>query len=97
MIVLVFYVNMSTNVNFYVNEFQFCLLTSSLWSLLQADPALPFDILLTTYELAVLDAKFLSRLCWRYCIIDEAQRLKNSATVSLAYRHLLIHCTNIFK
>ncbi|BBN06231.1 chromodomain-helicase-DNA-binding protein 1-like [Marchantia polymorpha subsp. ruderalis] len=53
----------------------------------RADPALPFDILLTTYELAVLDAKFLSRLCWRYCIIDEAQRLKNSATV--LYRTLL--------
>ncbi|CAM6097680.1 unnamed protein product [Calypogeia fissa] len=47
----------------------------------RSDPALPFDILLTTYELAVLDVKFLSRFRWRYSIIDEAQRLKNPSTV----------------
>ncbi|KAL2633919.1 hypothetical protein R1flu_005398 [Riccia fluitans] len=51
------------------------------------DPALPFDVLLTTYELAVLDASFLSRHRWRYCIVDEAQRLKNSSTV--LYRTLM--------
>ncbi|KAL3693838.1 hypothetical protein R1sor_007489 [Riccia sorocarpa] len=51
------------------------------------DPALPFDVLLTTYELVVLDAWFLSRHRWRYCIVDEAQRLKNASTV--LYRTLM--------
>lgn len=45
------------------------------------DPSLPFDVLLTTYELAMIDMAFLSRFRWRYTIIDEAQRLKNSTSV----------------
>lgn len=48
---------------------------------LQADPDLPFDVLLTTYELAMADATFLNRMHWRYAIIDEAQRLKNASSV----------------
>ncbi|GBG89140.1 hypothetical protein CBR_g48847 [Chara braunii] len=45
------------------------------------DPCLPFHVLLTTYELAMVDAEFLSRFQWRYVIIDEAQRLKNPNSV----------------
>ena len=48
---------------------------------LQADPDLPFDVLLTTYELVMADATFLNRMHWRYAIIDEAQRLKNASSV----------------
>lgn len=55
--------------------------------LLQADPELPFDVLLTTYELAIADVTFLSRMHWRYGIIDEAQRLKNANSVCVFCRN----------
>ena len=48
---------------------------------LQANPELSFDVLLTTYELALADVKFLSRIRWCYAIVDEAQRLKNANSV----------------
>ncbi|KAK1306648.1 putative chromatin-remodeling complex ATPase chain [Acorus calamus] len=38
---------------------------------------LPFDVLLTTYDLALLDQDFLSQIPWQYAVIDEAQRVKN--------------------
>ncbi|KAL3649421.1 putative helicase chr10 [Castilleja foliolosa] len=44
-------------------------------------PTLPFDVLLTTYDIALIDQDFLSQFPWRYAIIDEAQRLKNSSSV----------------
>lgn len=44
----------------------------------RANPELPFDVLLTTYELAMADVTFLSRMRWCYAIVDEAQRLKNA-------------------
>ncbi|KAG2672184.1 hypothetical protein I3760_13G028600 [Carya illinoinensis] len=42
---------------------------------------LPFDILLTTYEIALMDQDFLSQIPWQYSVIDEAQRLKNPSSV----------------
>ncbi|XP_051122265.1 probable helicase CHR10 isoform X2 [Andrographis paniculata] len=44
-------------------------------------PALPFDVLLTTYDIALIDQDFLSQFVWDYAIIDEAQRLKNPSSV----------------
>ncbi|XP_019188894.1 PREDICTED: probable helicase CHR10 isoform X2 [Ipomoea nil] len=44
-------------------------------------PSLPFDVLLTTYEIALIDQEFLSQVPWHYVIIDEAQRLKNTSSV----------------
>lgn len=44
----------------------------------QKDPDLDFDILITSYELAMNDAEFLRKFRWRYLIVDEAHRLKNS-------------------
>ncbi|CAH9112666.1 unnamed protein product [Cuscuta epithymum] len=49
-------------------------------------PSLPFDVLLTTYDIALVDQEFLSQVPWHYAIIDEAQRLKN--THSVLYRVL---------
>ncbi|RVW97097.1 putative helicase CHR10 [Vitis vinifera] len=43
--------------------------------------ALPFDLLLTTYDIALMDQHFLSQIPWHYAIIDEAQRLKNPSSV----------------
>ncbi|PKA64154.1 Putative chromatin-remodeling complex ATPase chain [Apostasia shenzhenica] len=40
-----------------------------------------FDVLLTTYDVALLDKDFLSQVPWHFAIIDEAQRLKNSSSV----------------
>ncbi|KAL6569317.1 putative helicase chr10 [Orobanche minor] len=44
-------------------------------------PTLPFDVLLTTYDIALIDQDFLSQFSWHYAIIDEAQRLKNPSSV----------------
>lgn len=44
-------------------------------------PSLPFDVLLTTYDIALIDQEFLSQVPWHYTIIDEAQRLKNTSSV----------------
>ncbi|KAI8024668.1 putative helicase CHR10 [Camellia lanceoleosa] len=41
----------------------------------------PFDVLLTTYDIALMDQDFLSQIPWHYAIIDEAQRLKNPSSV----------------
>ncbi|CAN4125914.1 unnamed protein product [Withania somnifera] len=43
--------------------------------------SLPFDVLLTTYDIVLLDEDFLSQVPWHYAIIDEAQRLKNPSSV----------------
>uniref|UniRef100_A0A803KYM7 Helicase CHR10 n=1 Tax=Chenopodium quinoa TaxID=63459 RepID=A0A803KYM7_CHEQI len=44
-------------------------------------PSLHFDVLLTTYDIALIDQDFLSQFQWHYTVIDEAQRLKNSSSV----------------
>ncbi|XP_078448119.1 SNF2 domain-containing protein / helicase domain-containing protein isoform X1 [Wolffia australiana] len=41
----------------------------------------PFDVLLTTYDIAIMDQHFLSQVPWKFCVIDEAQRLKNPSSV----------------
>ncbi|ONK56377.1 uncharacterized protein A4U43_C10F7830 [Asparagus officinalis] len=46
-----------------------------------AHPELPFDVLLTTYDIALLDQDFLCQIRWHYTVIDEAQRLKNPSSV----------------
>ncbi|KAL4562871.1 hypothetical protein LXL04_026902 [Taraxacum kok-saghyz] len=43
--------------------------------------SLPFDVLLTTYDIALIDQDFLSQIPWSYAVIDEAQRLKNPSSV----------------
>lgn len=47
--------------------------------------SLPFDVLLTTYDIALIDQDFLSQIPWQYAIIDEAQRLKNPSSVCFRY------------
>ncbi|KAK9911110.1 hypothetical protein M0R45_035033 [Rubus argutus] len=47
---------------------------SDVWSL-------PFDVLLTTYDMVLADQDFLSQIPWNYAVIDEAQRLKNPSSV----------------
>ncbi|XP_042055983.1 probable helicase CHR10 [Salvia splendens] len=44
-------------------------------------PSFPFDVLLTTYDIALIDQDFLSQFPWHYAIVDEAQRLKNHSSV----------------
>ena len=56
---------------------------------------LSFDVLLTTYDIALMDQNFLSQIPWHYAIIDEAQRLKNPSSVSSSvlknvFKHRLI-------
>ncbi|CAB4299818.1 unnamed protein product [Prunus armeniaca] len=43
--------------------------------------SLPFDVLLTTYDMVLADQDFLSQIPWGYAVIDEAQRLKNPNSV----------------
>ncbi|CAD6209064.1 unnamed protein product [Miscanthus lutarioriparius] len=42
---------------------------------------LPFDVLMTTYDIALMDQDFLSQIPWHYAVIDEAQHLKNPSSV----------------
>ncbi|XP_068650407.1 probable helicase CHR10 isoform X2 [Aristolochia californica] len=42
---------------------------------------LPFDVLLTTYDIVLLDQDFLSQIPWHYAVLDEAQRLKNPSSL----------------
>lgn len=42
---------------------------------------LPFDVLMTTYDIALMDQDFLSQIPWHFAVIDEAQRLKNPSSV----------------
>ncbi|KAI4967368.1 hypothetical protein ZWY2020_028337, partial [Hordeum vulgare] len=37
-----------------------------------------FPIIITSYEMAMSDAKFLARYKWKYVVVDEGHRLKNS-------------------
>ncbi|KAL8142228.1 hypothetical protein V2J09_015260 [Rumex salicifolius] len=41
----------------------------------------PFDVLLTTYDIALVDQDFLCQFPWHFTVIDEAQRLKNPSSV----------------
>ncbi|PNT78386.1 hypothetical protein BRADI_1g78440v3, partial [Brachypodium distachyon] len=50
---------------------------------------LPFDVMLTSYDIALMDQDFLSQIPWLYVVIDEAQRLKNPS--SLLYNVLKEH------
>jgi SNF2 family DNA or RNA helicase len=40
------------------------------------DPNLEFDVLVTSFELALKDVHFLKIIPFKLCIIDEAHRLK---------------------
>ena len=46
-------------------------------------------MLLTTYDIALVDQDFLSQIPWQYAVIDEAQRLKNPNSVCF---HLCLSC-----
>lgn len=41
----------------------------------------PWDVCVTTYEVANAERKTLSKFAWKYLVIDEAHRLKNDASL----------------
>lgn len=55
-----------------------------------------FNVIVTTYEMLIADAKFFHTIKWKYCIVDEAHRLKNRASKltgeikKLHYYHLTL-------
>jgi SWI/SNF-related matrix-associated actin-dependent regulator of chromatin subfamily A member 5 len=49
----------------------------------------PFDVLITTYEVLIIEKAALRKRDWRYMLIDEAHRIKNENSVlSQAVRYL---------
>ncbi|CAA7050656.1 unnamed protein product [Microthlaspi erraticum] len=56
-------------------------LRKSMYEKIYKGSLLPFDVLLTTYDIALMDQDFLSQIPWQYAVIDEAQRLKNPNSV----------------
>lgn len=48
---------------------------------LQEVLAMKFNVLVTTYEFVMFDRSKLSRIDWKYIIIDEAQRMKDRDSV----------------
>jgi len=41
----------------------------------------PFDVVITTYEMAIIEKSTLKKYSWRYLIIDEAHRIKNENSI----------------
>ncbi|KAL1919122.1 uncharacterized protein VTP21DRAFT_2504 [Calcarisporiella thermophila] len=41
----------------------------------------PFHVLITSYQLVVVDEKYFQRVKWQYMILDEAQAIKSSSSV----------------
>ena len=39
-----------------------------------------FDVLITSYELCIIEKPHLRKISWRYIVIDEAHRIKNEAS-----------------
>ena len=53
----------------------------------------PFHVLVTSYQLVVLDAQYIQKIRWQYMILDEAQAIKSSQ--SSRWKSLLgFHCRN---
>ncbi|CAN6821516.1 unnamed protein product [Brassica oleracea] len=53
---------------------------------------LPFDMLLTTYDIALVDQDFVSQIPWQLAVIDEAQILKNpNSLCCLTRKYILKH------
>ncbi|KAL7425097.1 putative DNA helicase ino80 [Cryptotrichosporon argae] len=53
----------------------------------------PFHILVTSYQMAVVDEKYFQMMRWQYMILDEAQAIKSSS--SARWKSLLsLHCRN---
>jgi len=48
---------------------------------LQEIMAMKFNVLVTTYEFIMYDRSRLSKIDWKYIIIDEAQRMKDRESV----------------
>ncbi|KAL0951029.1 hypothetical protein HGRIS_007769 [Hohenbuehelia grisea] len=57
------------------------------------DQDAPFHVLITSYQLVTQDQQYFQRVKWQYMILDEAQNIKNSASVR--WKTLLgFHCRN---
>lgn len=54
---------------------------SFLFISLQEVCAVKFNLLVTTYEFIMYDRSKLSKIDWKYIIIDEAQRMKDRESV----------------
>ncbi|THH20832.1 hypothetical protein EW146_g598 [Bondarzewia mesenterica] len=53
----------------------------------------PFHVLITSYQLVTQDQQYFQRVKWQYMILDEAQNIKNAASVR--WKTLLgFHCRN---
>ncbi|KAJ1978688.1 putative DNA helicase ino80 [Dimargaris xerosporica] len=53
----------------------------------------PFNVLITSYQMAVADERYFQRIKWQYMILDEAQAIKSSS--SARWRTLLnFYCRN---
>jgi DNA helicase INO80 len=53
----------------------------------------PFQVLVTSYQLVVLDSQYFQKMRWQYMILDEAQAIKSSQ--SSRWKSLLgFHCRN---
>ncbi|THV04816.1 hypothetical protein K435DRAFT_648606 [Dendrothele bispora CBS 962.96] len=53
----------------------------------------PFHVLITSYQMVTQDQQYFQRVKWQYMILDEAQNIKNSASVR--WKTLLgFHCRN---
>ena len=59
--------------------YQLCVII--LFCLFRSRNLLLFNVLFTTYAIALMDQDFLSQIRWQYAVIDEAQILKNPNSV----------------
>jgi len=49
--------------------------------IIEQDMSQPFDVVITTYEVLIIEKSALRKINWRYMAIDEAHRIKNENSV----------------
>ena len=63
------------------DKFERASIIKSIKSSISKKGLVPFDILITSYEIGMIEKSFLKKIKWTYLVIDEAHRIKNEQSL----------------